>query len=892
MLGVLLSAALAGTVIPLLLFPGGRVVFVGALALVLVRRYGLGWSILCVLICGGVGIGLGFPLTAAPLIFLEPLIVAALFSRGMNSVLAADLIFWCLFGLPLEGLFLHLSGVQVVFPHLQALWIPAACSLANALLAALVLRLVPSQRRSPHSLASLYESQLMLVLFALLIPPLMVLAISLFSELSRLGWSGTFPSLVESMRRGIRVTPIGMAVLTLAPALASPLLLWLGHRRLVSPVRELSDATRNLPQRLAEGELPEVDGTGCQEMEELAENVRALVSQFRSFSVIPSKGPHESGEASPEGSGSQARHNWELFTTSRKLQSEMTERRRIQDLLQRLEVAESKYRFLVEQNLVGVFILKGHRLAYVNPRFVEIFGFPSEDLLWNTRFTDLIEPEDRPGLERTLRHQMLGKIHHARIQVRGRSKDGKAIHLEVLCGSAVHEGQMAVIGSLLDITQRKEAEETVRHMAYHDSLTGLPNRNLFRDRMDQALAMASRDQSLLAVLFIDLDRFKGVNDSLGHAAGDKLLREMALRLQKCIRDSDTVSRFGGDEFNILLTQVRKEDDVALIARKILRTLQWPFSVEEHELSLSGSIGIALYPRDGTDAQALIRNADTALYRAKDLGRNNFQLYHPAMNIQAMERMELENSLRRVLDREQLRVYYQPQVEMRTGRIIGVEALLRWEHSSGRFVSPATFIPLAEELGLILPIGEWVLRTACRQIRIWEKAGYPPLRVGVNVSAEQFQAPNFIHLVESVLEETGLDPKWLNLELTETVVVKNVKESVAQLKKLHEVGITVAIDDFGVGYSSLSYLKDFPVDQLKIDRSFVCNLPGSEAEGQIARHIVKMAHSLGLKVIAEGVESGDQLQFLSNLGCNEVQGFYISPPVPAEEFVRLLEENVA
>jgi EAL domain-containing protein (putative c-di-GMP-specific phosphodiesterase class I) len=356
-----------------------------------------------------------------------------------------------------------------------------------------------------------------------------------------------------------------------------------------------------------------------------------------------------------------------------------------------------------------------------------------------------------------------------------------------------------------------------------------------------------------------------------------------------VRESDTVSRFGGDEFNLMLTQVRNQSDTELIAHKILRALRRPFNIEGHELHGTASIGIALFPRDGSDVQTLIKNADTALYRAKDLGRNDFQIFNPAMNARALERMELENSLHKVIERRELRVYYQAQASLHTGRVVGMEALLRWQHASGEMISPATFIPLAEEIGLIFPIGEWMMRAACRQAKDWQKNGFEPLRLGINVSAQQFQDREFMDVLSRILEESEFEPKWLNVEITESVVIHDVRETIQKLRQLHAVGITVAIDDFGVGYSSLSYLKDFPIDQLKMDRSFVQNLPHSGNDAKIARHIVDMAHSLGLSVIAEGVETSEQLQFLKEIGCDEVQGYLLSRPVPAEDFERLLQQ---
>jgi predicted signal transduction protein with EAL and GGDEF domain len=369
-----------------------------------------------------------------------------------------------------------------------------------------------------------------------------------------------------------------------------------------------------------------------------------------------------------------------------------------------------------------------------------------------------------------------------------------------------------------------------------------------------------------------------------------LLKTVTERLRECLRDSDTIGRFGGDEFNILVTQVKQESDISLVAHKILRAMSFPFQIEGHEIYMTCSIGIALYPRDCHDVHALIKNADTALYRAKDLGRNNYQVYSPAMNARALERMAMENSLRRVLERKELRVHYQAQVSFKTGKIVGMEALVRWEHEIGEMIQPSVFIPLAEQIGVIAPIGEWVLRTACYQAKTWQQEGFAPLRVGINVSAAQLQDPKFADVVTHIVSESKIDPKWINLEITESVVMEDVKEAVGKFRQLHDVGITLAIDDFGIGYSSLSYLRDFPVDQLKMDRSFVQNLPHQTNDANIARHIIAMAHEVGLSVIAEGVETAEQFEFLRSLGCNEGQGFLLSKPVPPEEFTKLLRRG--
>jgi diguanylate cyclase (GGDEF)-like protein/PAS domain S-box-containing protein len=679
----------------------------------------------------------------------------------------------------------------------------------------------------------------------------------------------------------------GTLAIMLAPALLAIGILPLLLRRLTTPLKQLAEASSNLPEKIIRGEdIPWPEGAA--EISALANNYKTLVNALEtSFREIESL--KESSEVAFDRVLTQQR--WEVFSASRKLQQEIGKRRRIEELLEHIEAAETKYRFLVEKTLVGVFIVQGDCFSYVNPRFGEIFGYSAEDILREGDVLKFIEQEDRAFVAGNFRRQLSGEVSNLQYEFRGRRKDGTIVHVEALNGLGTYNGRNAVLGTLIDISERKQAEAKVLHMAFHDPLTGLPNRMLFNDRAEQAIAMSRRDNEVLALLFIDLDRFKAINDSLGHAAGDRLLCEVADRLRECVRESDTVSRFGGDEFNLMLTQVRNQSDTELIAHKILRALRRPFNIEGHELHGTASIGIALFPRDGSDVQTLIKNADTALYRAKDLGRNDFQIFNPAMNARALERMELENSLHKVIERRELRVYYQAQASLHTGRVVGMEALLRWQHASGEMISPATFIPLAEEIGLIFPIGEWMMRAACRQAKDWQKNGFEPLRLGINVSAQQFQDREFMDVLSRILEESEFEPKWLNVEITESVVIHDVRETIQKLRQLHAVGITVAIDDFGVGYSSLSYLKDFPIDQLKMDRSFVQNLPHSGNDAKIARHIVDMAHSLGLSVIAEGVETSEQLQFLKGIGCDEVQGYLLSRPVPAEDFERLLQQPI-
>ncbi len=391
-------------------------------------------------------------------------------------------------------------------------------------------------------------------------------------------------------------------------------------------------------------------------------------------------------------------------------------------------------------------------------------------------------------------------------------------------------------------------------------------------------------------MLIDLDRFKVINDTLGHAIGDRLLQEVAQRLTGCLREGDTVARLGGDEFMLLLPGVEHTKSTIKIVQKILETFKSPFYFNDHELHITTSIGIALYPDDGEDAQTLLKNADTALHRAKEQGRNNYQFYTSTMNATALERLSLEGKLRHALEREEFVVYYQPQVSLSTGQIVGMEALVRWRHPDLGLIPPMKFIPLAEETGLIIPLGFWVLRTACAQNKAWQKAGYPPLRVAVNLSTRLFKQQTFIQVVAQTLHETGLDPDYLELELTEGIIMENIETTITTLKELKKMGVHISVDDFGTGYSSLAYLKRFPIDTLKIDRSFVLDITTDPDDAMIAMLIINVAHHLKLRVIAEGVETKEQLAFLRSHGCDEIQGYLFSRPLPAEEFVRLLQER--
>jgi diguanylate cyclase (GGDEF)-like protein len=494
-------------------------------------------------------------------------------------------------------------------------------------------------------------------------------------------------------------------------------------------------------------------------------------------------------------------------------------------------------------------------------------------------------PEDR---ERSLAH-LREKGTLTNFELRMRRKDGTSVW--VLENQTLLKGQKSeedlVEGTLIDITDRKLAAERVEFHAYHDPLTGLPNRMHLRDRMHPALAQARRSGRGLAVMFLDLDHFKVVNDTLGHAVGDRLLQEVAGRLKECVREDDMVARVGGDEFILLLPSVGHAEGAARIARKLLDRVEEVFDADGHELSVTTSVGIALFPQHGDDEETLLRNADAAMYRAKELGRNGYQFCDAATGRLVSDRMALQERLGHALERGEISLAYQPQVELRSGRIVGVEALLRWHDPQKGAIPPAEFVPLAEETGAIVRLGEWALEQACRQGRAWQEQGLPALRVAVNVSVRQLWQPDLKGSVSRILEETSLDPRHLDLEITETTAMQNFDLTAPILRDFAAMGIGITIDDFGTGYSSLSYLKLLPVQRLKIDRSLVAGITRDRRDLAIVKAVVRLAHSLGLAVVAEGVETEEQKSALKRIHCDEMQGWIFSEAVSEERFARLL-----
>jgi diguanylate cyclase (GGDEF)-like protein/PAS domain S-box-containing protein len=540
---------------------------------------------------------------------------------------------------------------------------------------------------------------------------------------------------------------------------------------------------------------------------------------------------------------------------------------------------------VIDSSIEGVTITDPDgTIVFTNPAFTTITGYSAQEALGHT-----------PRILKSKHHtddfyrEMWASLvtqGYWQGEIWNRRKNGEA-YPEWLTISAVrdpHGVTTHYVAVFHDITEAKAQEERIRYQAQHDALTGLPNRTLFLDRLTQAIVHAQRNHGQLAVMLLDLDRFKSVNDSLGHVVGDRLLQAVAERLRGCIRAEDTVARLGGDEFILLLPNLSDQANALLLADKIRQAFQHAIHIDGHELYVTPSIGITTFPDDGQDAGVLIQNADVALYRAKEEGRNAYRLYTPAMNDRALERLEMDAHLRKALEREEFFLVYQPRVELSTGRITSVEALIRWQHPELGLVNPGQFIPLAEETGLIVPIGSWVLREACRQGCAWQQAGLPPVRIAVNVSGRQFAQKDLVAEVLTTLTETGLAPTLLELEITESVAMADVTATLATLTALHDHGIAIAIDDFGTSYSSLGYLKQFPVHALKIDQSFVREIPDDRNSVAIAAAIVALAHSLGLQVIAEGAETEAQLGVLHTYQCEEVQGFVFSRPLPPHELV--------
>jgi diguanylate cyclase (GGDEF)-like protein/PAS domain S-box-containing protein len=529
----------------------------------------------------------------------------------------------------------------------------------------------------------------------------------------------------------------------------------------------------------------------------------------------------------------------------------------------------------------------------------DVFGLSPQGIQTYQNLLERIHPDDRAEINQLRqRAAQEGRAYTLEYRVVGPYEKTRIVHeqAEVTCDTS---GRVqSVAGTLQDITERRRAEEQIRYLAYYDTLTGLPNRQAFTRDLQKALDIAKRHNRLLAVIVLDLDNFKRINDTLGHAMGDFLLKAVAERLVNGIRcadyvarnlpDLDTnVARLGGDEFTMLLTEVQHIRDAEAVAQRLQEIVSQPLNMAGNDVVVTPSMGIAVFPHDGQDVDQLLKNADMAMYHAKDSGRNIYQFYSESMNARALERLNLESRLRKALEQDEFLLYYQPQLDLRSNRITGVEALIRWQNPKMGLVSPADFIPLAEETGLIVAIGEWALFTACAQVKTWLNAGLPPLEMAVNLSSVQFRQSKLTNTIEQALKAANLAPQHLKLELTESMIMHQAQDTIATLHQFKEMGVGLSVDDFGTGYSSLSYLKRFPLDSLKIDRSFVKDITSDPDDAAITNAIIAMAHSLNLSVVAEGVETPAQLEFLRTHGCDTIQGYLLSKPLPAEELVPLL-----
>ena len=561
---------------------------------------------------------------------------------------------------------------------------------------------------------------------------------------------------------------------------------------------------------------------------------------------------------------------------------DVTEMRQVEDSLRMLKEA-------VDCLPIGITLSDaGGKIIYSNPAEAEIHGYNPEELIGKE--ASIFAPESQRSPLTTEQLNSMSLLNRESINIR---KNGETFPVQ-LTSLAVRSSDgrcLGVVTTCEDITSRKETEKRIHRLAYYDPLTGLPNRGMFLDRLHQALAFAHREERRVCLVFLDLDNFKDVNDTYGHDFGDKLLKQVADRLNETMRESDTIARLGGDEFVVILTSITSHESTANAAQRIMATFSQPFHIDDKKIFCSVSIGIAVYPDDGLDTESLLKCADTAMYHAKEEGRAQYRFFSAEMNQKIMRRVLLENSLRQGLERDEFFVNYQPQWDLKTSRMIGVEVLLRWQSLDFGLLPPSEFIALTENSGLIFDLGQWVLRKACIQATNWALQGYKDLKVAVNISGKQLKQPDFLDMISKVMNETGIPPRTLELEFTESVIMEEADKTIDILRALKKLGVQLSLDNFGTGYSSLNYLKHFPIDRIKIDRSFIADLDSNNKDAALVEAIISMGHSLHRKVLAEGVENGEQLHYLVQLGCDEAQGFHLAMPMTSDELAaKLMEEK--
>ncbi|HEX5429597.1 MAG TPA: EAL domain-containing protein [Patescibacteria group bacterium] len=570
---------------------------------------------------------------------------------------------------------------------------------------------------------------------------------------------------------------------------------------------------------------------------------------------------------------------------------EITDKKKSEEYNLKLLASEERYRAMIENSSDGIVMLNADgTITYVTHPIERILGFSEQEIVGMVAF-DLIHPEDLPLVMEIFGNMLRAPNATSSAQFRARHKDGTYRWIEGVGTNLLqHPSIQSIVANFRDVSQRKKAEDTLAYHYQHDVLTDLPNRTYLTSRFAESLQESDRARKSVALMLIDLDRFKQINESLGHALGDRLIQEVSLRLRACMSESCVLARLGGDEFGILICNLeREEDEVAKLCNKILEDFKPAFYLDAHELYISPSIGISLYPYDGREPAMLFKNAETALYRAKDYGRNTYQFYTQTMNATAYERLAMESKLRHAIENNELVLFYQPQIEVVSGKIVGAEELIRWQQPDGRLVAPDRFIPLAEANGLIEPIGEFVLQQSLIQAKIWHDAGFK-LIIAINLSARQFKQKNFEKILTNIIEESQLDPKFIELELTETVLAENQDTVFGIMNGLRGRGVRFCLDDFSTGYSSLKYLKQFPVDMLKIERNFMKGIPGDIQNAAIAKSIITLGQSLGMEVTAEGVESKRQLEFLRDNLCNRAQGYLFNGAMPAHSLSEILGEH--